>query len=92
MRKATVCLTALALLGLLPATSTRVTGEVYVRGQNLVGLSEKQFRGVRGRDIGMVFQEPMTALDPVFRIGRARSTTSIRTATRSTSPGGASRT
>jgi peptide/nickel transport system ATP-binding protein len=62
--------TALALLGLLPPHSARVTGQVTVRGHDVIGLDEKALRHVRGRDIGMIFQEPMTALDPVFRVGR----------------------
>jgi peptide/nickel transport system ATP-binding protein len=64
---------ALALMGLLP-TGARVSGGATIEdgaGQNksLVGLSERDWRGVRGREIAMVFQEPMTALNPVMRIG-----------------------
>src|SRR6476620_6945157 len=64
---------ALALMGLLP-TGARVSGAATIEdgaGQNksLVGLSERDWRGVRGREIAMVFQEPMTALNPVMRIG-----------------------
>jgi len=46
-----------------------MTGSVYLRGIDLAAMSEAQLQGVRGRDIGMVFQEPMTALDPLMRIG-----------------------
>ena len=63
---------SLALLGLLPP-GARTTGEVWfqVNGQqvNLVTLAEREFAAVRGRQIAMVFQEPMTALNPVLRIG-----------------------
>jgi peptide/nickel transport system ATP-binding protein len=62
--------TALALLGLLPSHSTHVSGQVLVGGHDLVGLDDKALQRIRGRNIGMVFQEPMTALDPVFRVGR----------------------
>jgi len=61
-------LTALALLRLLPGTA-RATGEIRLDGRDLVALSERQFRDLRGRDIAMVFQEPMTSLNPVLTIG-----------------------
>ncbi|GGK11120.1 ABC transporter ATP-binding protein [Deinococcus malanensis] len=47
----------------------RVTGAVHYDGQNLMGLSEGRLRAVRGAQIGMIFQEPMTALNPVLTIG-----------------------
>ncbi len=61
--------TSLALLRLLP-TSARVTGEIYFAGRSLLGLSSEEMRRVRGREIAMVFQEPMTALNPVMAVGR----------------------
>ena len=60
--------TAMSLLGLLPGTAT-VTGRALLAGRDLFTLSAGDLRAVRGGEIGMVFQEPMTALNPVFRIG-----------------------
>ncbi|HWO68637.1 MAG TPA: ABC transporter ATP-binding protein [Umezawaea sp.] len=60
--------TAMSLLGLLPGSAT-VTGRALLAGRDLFTLSAEELRGVRGGEIGMVFQEPMTALNPVFRIG-----------------------
>jgi peptide/nickel transport system ATP-binding protein len=62
-------LTGLAIMGLLPRRSCRVTGRILFGGQNLVGLSERRLQQLRGHAISMVFQEPMTALDPVFTVG-----------------------
>lgn len=62
---------ALSLMGLLPPGS-RVSGEARLHGEtptNLAALSERAWRAVRGRDMAMVFQEPMTSLNPVMRIG-----------------------
>ncbi|CAG9212175.1 putative oligopeptide ABC transporter ATP binding subunit [Paraburkholderia tropica] len=61
-------LTALALLGL--ADAAQVSGSVRLAGEELLGKREAQWRAVRGRDIAMVFQEPMTALNPLWSIGR----------------------
>ncbi len=63
-------LTALALMGLLPEGLT-ATGSVRVAGvdHDLVGADERAMSRVRGRDIAMVFQEPMTALNPTMRVG-----------------------
>ncbi|WP_441240437.1 ABC transporter ATP-binding protein [Tardiphaga sp. 768_D3_N2_1] len=58
-----------ALMGLLPDTVKTETGEVLFEGQNLLKLDENGWREVRGRGIAMVFQEPMTALNPLMRIG-----------------------
>ncbi|RYB01558.1 ABC transporter ATP-binding protein [Lichenibacterium ramalinae] len=63
-------LTALALMRLLPAASLRVAGgSIRLDGCELAGLSERAFRPLRGRDIAMVFQEPMTSLNPVMTVG-----------------------
>ncbi|MEV6965867.1 ABC transporter ATP-binding protein [Hamadaea sp. NPDC051192] len=60
--------TALAALGLLPATAT-VTGSIQLDGRELVGADRKTLRAVRGGRIGTVFQEPMSALNPMFTVG-----------------------
>ncbi len=61
--------TALSILGLLPKTAT-VTGSINFNGTELLGASRSDLRKIRGRQISFVFQEPMTSLNPVFRIGR----------------------
>ena len=67
-------MTALATLGLAPATA-RITGEILFEAENLLTLSETQICAIRGDRIGMVFQEPMTALNPVQTIGAQVSET-----------------
>jgi len=63
--------TALSIMGLLPHPAGRVeSGSIRFRGRELVGLSSEDFRSVRGKRIAMIFQEPMTALNPVHRVGR----------------------
>jgi peptide/nickel transport system ATP-binding protein len=62
-------LTALSILRLLPRQGARLTGEMRFEGHDLAKISEREMRDVRGRRISMVFQEPMSALDPVFPIG-----------------------
>ena len=62
--------TALSIMGLLPSPPARVAaGEVRFEGRRLTGLSERQMQPIRGPGIGMIFQEPMTSLNPVFSIG-----------------------
>jgi len=61
--------TGLSLLRLLPARTARLSGEILFEGRDLLRLSERQMRAVRGREIAMIFQEPMSALDPVFTVG-----------------------
>ena len=61
--------TCMSLLGLLPETAT-VSGRVEFGGLDLLGLSPRRLRQVRGRQISYVFQEPMTSLNPVFTVGR----------------------
>ncbi len=60
--------TFLATMGLLP-TRARVTGSVMLAGEQLIGASAKQLRSVRGRLLSMIFQDPLSALNPVHRIG-----------------------
>lgn len=62
-------LTCRAILRLAPAGS-QISGEILFRGENLLTLSEKKLRAIRGASIGMIFQEPMTSLNPVLTIGR----------------------
>jgi oligopeptide/dipeptide ABC transporter ATP-binding protein len=68
---------SLALMGLLP-TGARVRGEAWLEGRNGAGsgarrnvlqLSDEEMRGLRGREMAMIFQEPMTSLNPVMRVG-----------------------
>ena len=68
-------LTGLSLLRLLPGRSLSGSGRVLLHGDDLFTLSDTQLRKVRGRKISMIFQEPMTALDPVFSVGRQISET-----------------
>jgi peptide/nickel transport system ATP-binding protein len=58
-----------ALMGLLPDSVATETGEILFDGKNLLKLDEAGWRDIRGRGIAMVFQEPMTALNPLMRIG-----------------------
>ena len=61
---------ALSILGLLPQPPARIAGgEVLFKGRNLLALDEEDLQSVRGRAISMVFQEPMTSLNPVFTVG-----------------------
>ncbi len=60
---------ALSILGLIPDPPGRVTeGSVFYKGEDLLDMTENQLRQIRGNQISMIFQEPMTALNPVFRI------------------------
>jgi oligopeptide/dipeptide ABC transporter ATP-binding protein len=64
-------MTALSIIRLVPSPPGRITqGSVALRGENLLDKPEEAMRAVRGDRISMVFQEPMTSLDPVFTIGR----------------------
>jgi oligopeptide/dipeptide ABC transporter ATP-binding protein len=61
--------TFLGLMGLLPK-STIIEGSAKIRGEELVGRTSKQMRSVRGKKIAMIFQDPLSALNPVHKIGR----------------------
>ncbi|WP_409330146.1 ABC transporter ATP-binding protein [Trujillonella humicola] len=60
----------LALLGLLPARTATVTGRALLQGEDLLTMSPDRLRQVRGAGAGMVFQDPMTSLNPVLTVGR----------------------
>jgi peptide/nickel transport system ATP-binding protein len=61
--------TCLSILGLNPASSTTVSGQVLFNGENLLTAGAKRLREIRGNDIAMIFQDPMTSLSPVHTIG-----------------------
>jgi peptide/nickel transport system ATP-binding protein/oligopeptide transport system ATP-binding protein len=62
--------TALSIMGLLPVPPARIgKGSIRYEGEDLLTLDERAMRRIRGRGIGMIFQEPMTSLNPVFTIG-----------------------
>ncbi len=62
--------TALSILRLIPYPPGKIVeGEIHFRRRNLLDLSEDDMRTIRGKEISMIFQEPMTSLNPVFRIG-----------------------
>lgn len=61
-------MTSLSLMGLIPGAGS-VTGEIQFNGTNLLAQSAAEWRAVRGRDIAMIFQEPMTAMNPVMTVG-----------------------
>ena len=62
-------MTALALMGLIDAPGVRITGSARYRGRELIGLDRHAMRSLRGAEIAMIFQDPMTALTPVHTIG-----------------------
>ncbi len=61
--------TSLAIMGLLPSRGAKVTGSVRLEGTELLELSDRQMRDKRGKDLGMVFQDPLSSLNPVIPIG-----------------------
>ncbi|MCF3642009.1 ABC transporter ATP-binding protein [Rhizobium sp. TRM95111] len=67
--------TSLSILRLLPSKRARNAGRIEFMGRDLLSLDERAMRHIRGNDIGMIFQEPMTSLNPVLTIGRQISET-----------------
>ena len=61
--------TALTLLRLLPRFTSEVDGEVFFEGKDILKMSEKEVRDIRGQKISMIFQDPMTSLNPVYTVG-----------------------
>src|SRR5947209_7866039 len=62
-------MTLRAILGLLPRPGHIASGQVLFEGEDLAGAPQRRLRDVRGARIGIIFQEPMTALNPVMRVG-----------------------
>jgi oligopeptide/dipeptide ABC transporter ATP-binding protein len=60
---------ALSIMRLIPTNGSIISGTIFFRGQDLLKLSPEEIRAKRGNEIAMVFQEPMTSLNPVFRVG-----------------------
>ena len=61
--------TALSILGLVPRPGRVVGGEILFRGRDLLSIDREELRQIRGRDIAMIFQDPLSSLNPVHRIG-----------------------
>ena len=62
--------TSLAMLGLLPKQGEVTQGEVHFGGRDLLKLRDSDLRSIRGNDVAMIFQDPMTSLNPVLKVGR----------------------
>ncbi|MDX5356878.1 MAG: ABC transporter ATP-binding protein [Rhodobacterales bacterium] len=62
--------TSLSIMRLLDPHQSRISGQVLVNGRNLLDLTEGQMQDVRGNEIAMIFQEPMTSLNPAYTVGR----------------------
>lgn len=66
--------TALSIIRLLPRSGVRIAdGEIVFKGENLVSVSDEKMRQIRGNQIAMIFQEPMTSLNPVYTVGQQMS-------------------
>ncbi|OEF99388.1 peptide ABC transporter ATP-binding protein [Vulcanibacillus modesticaldus] len=61
--------TSLSIMGLIPKPQGRLSGSIRYKGKEIINLSEGEMREIRGNEISMIFQEPMTSLNPVFTIG-----------------------
>lgn len=62
--------TSLSIMGLVPSPPGKITnGQILFKGKDLTKLSEREMRKIRGNEIAMIFQEPMTSLNPLFKIG-----------------------
>lgn len=71
-------ITSLSILQLLASSGKIVGGEILFKGENLINYSDKQMRDVRGNAISMIFQEPMTSLNPVFTVGQQISESLVK--------------
>ncbi|HGY2096057.1 TPA: ATP-binding cassette domain-containing protein, partial [Pseudomonas aeruginosa] len=63
-------LTSLAIMGLLPRAASVPGGAIIFEGRDLLGLPERQLQPLRGKRLGMIFQEPMTSLNPLMTVGQ----------------------
>lgn len=62
-------ITALSIIGLLPKNAEVTSGQIKLNGKNLLDLSNDEYRALRGKDMSMIFQDPMTSLNPVYTVG-----------------------
>jgi len=62
--------TSMSILRLIPEPPGKIAGEVLFQGKDLLKLSDKEMRAIRGNDVSMIFQEPMTSLNPVLTVGK----------------------
>jgi peptide/nickel transport system ATP-binding protein len=62
-------ITALSIMGLLPSAVKIKKGEIYLKGTNLLSIDKNSYRKKRGKEMAMIFQEPMTSLNPVYTVG-----------------------
>ena len=62
--------TAMSILRLIPEPPGKIAGQILFQGRDLLALSDREMRDIRGKDISMIFQEPMTSLNPVLTVGR----------------------
>ncbi len=60
---------ALSILGIVPPPGRIIAGSIHFKGKELLGLGEGEMQGIRGRDIGYIFQDPTMTLDPVYTVG-----------------------
>ena len=61
--------TALSILRLLDPDASQISGEVFINGKDVLSLNNTELEKIRGRRVAMIFQDPMTSLNPVKRIG-----------------------
>ena len=69
--------TSKSIMGILPNSAKIDSGEILYRGQDLLKLSEREMTKIRGRNISMIFQDPMSSLNPIMRIGKQITETII---------------
>jgi peptide/nickel transport system ATP-binding protein len=62
--------TSMAILGLHNPARTLISGEISIGGRNIVGMDDEQIRTLRGKDMAMIFQDPLSALHPFYKVGR----------------------
>ena len=62
--------TSMSILRLIPTPPGKIAGRILFHGRDLLACSDAEMRAIRGKDISMIFQEPMTSLNPVLTIGR----------------------
>jgi peptide/nickel transport system ATP-binding protein len=67
-----------AMMRLFPPRQTVITGDIQIAGRDMMALSTRQLSDIRGTTVAMIFQEPMTALDPVYTVGQQIAETVVR--------------